>query len=106
MHKHRAFGALIGLGLAAGVGMALGRMMAHYRYAYEHEGTVDTPGTPEHRHEFRHGFKHMPWRKGYPPMFEEWHRRAHAQDAAEDKPAAEAKPEAAEEKPAATPTQA
>jgi hypothetical protein len=104
MHKHRAFGALIGLGLAAGAGMALVRMAAHHHYhhfADQPEGAPDTPGAGEHRHEFRHG----PWRKGVPPMFEEWHRRSHVQETAEAKPAAEAAP-AAEDKPAAAPTQA
>lgn len=26
-----------------------------------------------------HGWKHGPWEKGVPPMFEEWHRQAHGQ---------------------------
>ena len=95
MHRHGMFGALIGLGLAAGVGMVLGRMSAyHHHFAYEAEGKAEEPGE-EHRHEFRHGFRHAPWRRGYPPMFEEWHRRMHEQETAEAKPAAE------EEKPAA-----
>lgn len=102
MHRHGAFGALIGLGLAAGAGMMLGRMMAFHRYAYEREAGAGTPGNGEPRY----GFKHVAWRRGYPPVFEEWHRRAHADEKAEAKPADEAKPAAAESQPAAEPAQA
>ena len=54
MHRHIATKVLLGLGLVAGP-VAAG------------EG---------------HGW-HRRWAKGYPPMFEEWHRRMHAQEKAE-----------------------
>ena len=35
------------------------------------------------RHAAGPGHMHGPWGEGIPPMFSEWHRRAHAQPAAE-----------------------
>lgn len=34
-----------------------------------------------------HGWRHGPWEKGVPPMFEEWHRQAHSQSAEQTPPA-------------------
>ncbi len=33
-----------------------------------------------------HGWKHGPWEKGVPPMFDEWHRQAHSQSAEQTPP--------------------
>jgi hypothetical protein len=32
-----------------------------------------------------HGMHHGPWGNGVPPMFEEWHKRAHEPQSAENK---------------------
>ncbi|MFN8458521.1 MAG: hypothetical protein U0401_28355 [Anaerolineae bacterium] len=33
-----------------------------------------------------HGWRHGPWEKGVPPMFEEWHRQAHSQSTESSSP--------------------
>jgi len=90
MHKFMGLKFLAGLGLAAGAGLVLCRM-AELRHEMLAEATRDPQAQGEHRH-----FGHGRWHKGYPPMFDYWHRQAHAQDQAptpeadKPKPAAEA----------------
>ena len=81
MHKFMGLKFLVGLGLAAGAGLVLSRM-AEMRHEMLTEDARDPQAPGEHRH-----LGHGHWHKGPPPMFEYWHRQAHAQDQA---PASEA----------------
>jgi len=89
MHKFRGLKFLAGLGLAAGVGLMFCRM-AEMRHEMLAEEARDPQAAGERRH-----FGHGHWHRGYPPMFDYWHRQAHAQDkgpapeADKPKPAAE-----------------
>ena len=77
MHRHMATKVLFGLGLVAGASMLMHRLAEH-RY-----GVAPGPVSPHERHGW-----HRAWDKGYPPIFEAWHRQAHAQ---QDQPPAPAK---------------
>jgi hypothetical protein len=85
MHKLMGLKFLAGVGLAAGAGLMLCRM-AELRHEILAEGARGPQGQGEHR------LGHGHWRKGFPPMFEYWHRQAHAQDQAPAPEADKAKP--------------
>jgi hypothetical protein len=72
MHKFIGLKVLTGLGLMVGAGLVASRM-AELR----HEMLAEGENGPE-RHHLGHGH----WRRRVPPMFEYWHRQAHAQDQA------------------------
>ena len=74
MHKFRGLKFLAGLGLAAGVGLMFCRM-AEMRHEMLAEEARDPQAAGERRR-----FGHGHWHRGYPPMFDYWHRQAHAQE--------------------------
>ena len=90
MHKFMGLKFLAGLGLVAGAGLMVCRM-AEMRHELMAEGAHGPQGEGEPHH-FGRGHGH--WRTGVPPMFEYWHKRAHAQDQAPAPEADKAKPAA------------
>ncbi len=91
MHRFMGLKFLAGLGLLAGVGLVACRM-AELRHEMLTEGDRegDGPGGPREfsgHHHLRHGH----WHRRVPPMFEYWHRQAHAQDQAPTPEAEKAK---------------
>ncbi len=76
MHKFMGLKFLAGLGLLAGVGLVACRM-AEFRHEMLTEG-ADEAEDPRGHHHLGHGH----WHRRVPPMFEYWHRQAHAQDQA------------------------
>jgi hypothetical protein len=81
MHRHMATKVLVGLGLAAGASMLMHRLAEH---------RCDIAPGPLGPGE-RHGW-HRAWTKGYPLIFEDWHRQAHAQQDQTSTPAKDQPP--------------
>ena len=97
MHKFMGLKFLAGLGLLAGVGLVACRM-AEVRHEMLTEGAREPqgPGGPQDfsgHHHLGHGH----WHRRVPPMFEYWHRQAHAQDQAPAPEADKAKAASASE---------
>ena len=82
MHKFVGLKLMFGLGLVAGAGLMACRM-AELRHEVLAEGA---PGPQPHR------LGHGHWHRHVPPMFDYWHRQAHAHDSAPAPETDKAKP--------------
>ena len=100
MHRHMGMKVLFGLGMAAGAGMLLHRMSERECCAGAgveagaQPGHFSRFGHGEHsEHSERHGWQRR-WAGGFPPIFEEWHQQAHAQEKAKSQGQAQTPPPA------------